>query len=174
MGVGGACGDGAPGAGGTRPGHRLARAGGSRELLNSLGLARTCSPSDFSFSELLSSASGGTRAGRGGGGARRCLRFDDDASAQRALYDSRGSAPLLLAAQRLLIGGTERSAATDGTGSYYSTAMCLLLKAHVGYRPRQCAQLLAAHLQGAAGDSLLGAGYWRPGCQSPQQNSAFA
>lgn len=78
-------------------GHHLARAGGSRELLDSLGLTRTCSPSDFSFSELLSSAGGG-RLARGGSGARRCLRFDDDACPQRALYDSRGSAPRLLTA----------------------------------------------------------------------------
>lgn len=97
MGSGGETDTGACDARGDRPGHHLARAGGSRELLDSLGLTRTCSPSDFSFSELLSST-GGARLARGGSGARRCLRFDDDACLQRALYDSRGSAPRLLTA----------------------------------------------------------------------------
>ena len=97
MGAGGEMCTGAFEARGDTPEHHLARAGGSRELLDSLGLTRTCSPSDFSFSELLSSA-GGARLARGGSGARRCLRYDDDACPQRALYDSRGSAPRLLTA----------------------------------------------------------------------------
>jgi len=57
-------------------------------------LMRTLSPSDFSFSELLSGEGGraGSAFARGGSGVRRSLNFEAEACAARGLCDS--SAPL--------------------------------------------------------------------------------
>ena len=60
-----------------------------------LDLVRTCSPSDYSFSELLTVGEGPAPR-RGSSGARRSLKFAMEPSSARDLFDSRDSmAPTL-------------------------------------------------------------------------------
>ena len=77
----------------------MARGGSGGDL----DLVRTCSPSDYSFSELLTVGEGPAPR-RGSSGARRSLKFAMEPSSARDLFDSRDSTAPTLRLQGTLQG----------------------------------------------------------------------